>query len=405
MSISAGYAYSHPESPFLQPTRLPGIHSAMQLRQTIEAMQLYMPTAIINLLVDLMRRSNVFLSVTAITAIILISGCVEFQNAFGQGALTVTRKITDEGARDVLVIKEAGSIPKSPLLPDKPVIFSFIVENADKAQKIGNLYVDLFNAPLFKAQDKSPCNSASTARLCQPQDCKESKKCSLLSGEERVINFDLLSPTESEIARIKTDTELSYRVLYSFTGRLLYSIPVVNQEEIKTKQRQGQAVALSEQVFRSSGPVQIDVQLFGTPYLLSGFSGTFIFNIRNVGNGNIANSVIPKNKFFIDFPADILDSGTALVAPGEVEFKMVTNAFVPGSKFQCEPKPPVMRCSNSEPIELFRGETKNTLRFTVSKVANIKEPFRTFVINSWVDYDYELRRSLPVTIRPFEGSK
>ncbi|MBS3053767.1 MAG: hypothetical protein J4469_04670, partial [Candidatus Aenigmarchaeota archaeon] len=70
-----------------------------------------------------------------------------------------------------------------------------------------------------------------------------------------------------------------------------------------------------------SGPVQIDVQLFGTPYLLSGFSGTFIFNVKNKGKGNIVNSQIEARKLVIEFPRELFAGNSKLVVDGK-EFQI-----------------------------------------------------------------------------------
>ena len=437
----------------------------------------------------------------SIIAILLVSGCVQLSGIFGGDVLSISKKISEEGLKDVVVIKDATSIPRSPALPDQPVLFTFILENVDKAESARSVYVELFNAPLFKAYDqnlgpKSPlCNQGST---CQPDICGKSRPCEIFPGEQRSINFQLLAPTESEIARIKTDTELSYKATYKFKGNLLYTIPVVNQKEIEISQRQGRSIGLTEQVTHGSGPVQIDVQLFGTPYLLSGFSGTFIFNVKNKGKGNIVNSQIEARKLVIEFPRELFGASSKLTVDGRdfwvrgtdtplrdlatadvvrgnlitgnlmenidgitewylckstgeagiyyycnepknpvqpcLGSDMIVSSFpsqgtceqsrsqqtevinpfavdlpvlsqsapTEGPRFQCTVEASKVKCTNTKPIQLFRDETRTTLRFQISRIVDISEPFKTYLINAYVDYDYELRSSFPITIRPFE---
>lgn len=491
----------------------------------------------------------------SIIAVVLVSACVQLGDVFGKDVLTINRKVSEEGFKDVLLIKDAKSIPKSPVLPDQPVLFSFIIENVDKTETAKAVVADLFNAPLFKSysqqyrnlRDKAPlCNSGTSP--CVPDICSRSSRCEVLPGEQRSMDIDLFSPSESEIARIKTDTELSYKVSYDFKGTLLYTVPVVNQDEIRTRQRQGQSISLTEQLTHSSGPVQVDVQLFGTPYLLSGFSGTFIFNVKNKGHGNIANSQIPRGGLKIEFPLDLFAEGAILTTPGDVKYtpggalveggisralgslqnivtgnavifsagtwvicksdeigyycdpagcgsdmfveggladagdcgnrvsglpppsfgqytqpggstsenwvlcqsseigyycnpdscgsdRLIQSGFssagdcgvragssggglIPyspqtsqqGPLFICEPSEEtmtgpqrlVLRCVNYRSIDLFRDETRTTLRFSIDKVAAVSEPFRTYLIRAFVNYKYELRDSFPITIRPFE---
>jgi hypothetical protein len=151
-------------------------------------------------------------------------------------------------------------------------------------------------------------------------------------------------------------------------------------EEIKIKQQAGESMNLEIPKFLGSGPVQIDVELMGAPYILAGYSGTFLFTVKKVGdpaNGMLKGSKISKGSLEIIFPSDL----------GTVE---------PGSKFTCDSNV----CTNSEDIELYKGESPS-LYFKVKEVPDINVPYKSFEITAKVNYIYELRDSIKVTIEPY----
>jgi len=312
----------------------------------------------------------IFVSLSLIL-VILLSGCTE-------DVIHIEETVTEEGFRDVLVIKDITTIPSSPLIPDVDVILSFIVENEDEEKEAINVKVELFDATGFKNEGGEVCNSA--VKPCQPNQCSEDNLCKFLPGEQKLISFVLKAPTEDEIATLETDIELRFRVEYAFDGSLLYRTMVIDMEELKARQRAGETVSLEIPKFLGSGPVQIDVELMGAPYIISGYSGTFLFRVKKVSSiGILKNSIIPEGNLRIEFPTDL----------GEVEA---------GSKFTCDSKDV---CTNSEEIALYKGESPN-LYFKVSHIELVSDvPYQSFEIKAEVDYIYELRDSIKVKVKPY----
>ncbi len=327
------------------------------------------------------------LALLFLVMIVIISGCTYLDEFFGQDVIQVEETTLEEGVRDVLVINDVTTIPKSPILPGQAVILSFIMENKDAREAAENVVAELFDAPLFRGRTEALCNSASNA--CQAGRCFDTESaCTLLPGEQNMISFDLVAPSEDDLANLETEIELNFRVSYKFRASLLYNSFIVSMEEVKARQRAGEAVNIEVMKTPGSGPVQIDVELLGAPYILEDYSGTFLFTVKKVSTrGVIKNSKIGVDQMVIEFPSDIISSGGTIDG---------------GDKFACPLMGDVYRCTNGQEIELYSGES-TTYRIQVTK-ANLGGsgiPYKSFSIHAYVDYDYEMRDSLKVKVKPY----
>ena len=268
---------------------------------------------------------------------------------------------------------------------------------------------------------------------CYPSDCGTLGPCVILPGEEKLITFDLLTPTKDEIVNIKTQEKVDFRVSYNFDGSLLYTVPVVNMDEIINRQRQGERTQVQISKAHGSGPMQIDVELFGAPYILSGYSATFLFNIKNRGSWVLTDkNEIYADDFVIEFPSELING--KLIAPGDDEYSFLGNApinlpyFLPTSgmattqpqdtqkitqpvqqkMFNCEyiPSSYVVKCTNTQPIPVYKDETRTSLRFEIPRtidfnLMNYNQPFKSYEIRAYLRYRYEMRESVDIVINPF----
>jgi hypothetical protein len=329
-----------------------------------------------------------YLFVPLMLVIIVTSGCTYLEDFFGQDVIQVEETTLEEGVSNILVISDVTTIPKSPLLPGRDVILSFIIENKDEREKAENVVAELFDAPMFRDSTDGItgelCNE--NTKPCKADRCGIDDPCEeILPSEQKMISFDLVAPDESDIANLAAEIDLHFRVSYTFTSSLLYNSFIVSMDEIKARQRAGEAVNLEVTKTPGSGPVQIDVELLGAPYILSDFSGTFLFTIKKVSSlGVLKNSKIPVGKWKIEFPADI---GT-----------------IKSTKFKCEEDGAVVVCTNNEVIELYSGESP-TYRLELTDVPDIDNlgiPYKSFNIRSEVEYEYEVRDSLKVKVKPYD---
>lgn len=438
---------------------------------------------------------------------VFAAGCVQQLPTFGLDAISIVRDTSVEGERNVLVITDKLTIPKSPVLTDQSVQFSFLLENKDVAKPAKQVEIDLFDAPLMKNPDGRLCTVSGT-KNCVPRGCSPGQRCfltDLLPGEQRQVLFDMFSPTQGQIGGIKTDLKMNLLVRYNFEGSTSFTVPVVNVNEILARQRAGDKIKVDVVKSIGSGPIQVDPELFGSAYILSGQSGTFLFVVKNQGKGNLPESKVPSRKLCLYFPTEFFGSSTYLTSPDGIgycadgsikpkdgacplpgsvpgfgaaiiakiapglltEKPLITGYATDGTD---EPPPPEQPaspakpecsceydigsdssyctsvcgskagqacktvdecresqklfncvhisqapegldcldrtlkdkivCYNERPIELFRDESRTSMRFSIHKIKELSEPFRSMTLLANIKYPYELRDSFEVTVIP-----
>src|SRR3989344_339641 len=180
----------------------------------------------------------------AVLLLVFSAGCTGLSGVFGGDILNIKQNLIQEGQKDIVVIKDVSTIPKSPMLPEQSFVLTMLLENIDKTQDARNVVVDLFNAPTVKKDNEpnkgSVCNAGSGS-ICLPDKCS-SEGCLMLPGEQIPINFYLKTPTENEIVGIETKPSLDFRVTYDFESSSLYVMPSVNLDEIIKNQRSNDKV-------------------------------------------------------------------------------------------------------------------------------------------------------------------
>ncbi|MBI2172857.1 MAG: hypothetical protein HYT73_01445 [Candidatus Aenigmarchaeota archaeon] len=342
-------------------------------------------------------------SYIAVLLLVFAAGCTGLSGVFGGDILNIKQNLIQEGQKDIVVIKDVSTIPKSPMLPEQSFVLTMLLENIDKTEDARNVVVDLFNAPTVKKDDEpnkgNVCNAGSGS-VCIPDKCS-SEGCLMLPGEQIPINFYLKTPTEDEIVGIETKPSLDYRVTYDFESSSLYVMPSVNLDEIIKNQRSNDKVNVQVTKSYGTGPVRIDMELFGTPYILSGQSATFIFKITNTGRGNVIGSQIDAGNFEVSIPKSLIGSGSLeLPGGGAIEPGRYTQTT---ERFSCTDDTTYVTCTNTDAIQLYKDQTRGSLRFEVKGVADINQPFISYDIRASVKYRYELRGTQEITVKPFES--
>ncbi len=346
----------------------------------------------------------------AVLLLVFTAGCTGLSGVFGGDILNIKQNLIQEGQKDIIVIKDVSTIPKSPMLPEQSFVLTMLLENVDKTEDATNVVVDLFNAPTVKSDKEesrgSVCNAGSGS-VCLPDKCKSSEngKCivetTMLPGEQIPVNFYLKTPTEDEIVGIETKPALDYRVTYDFESSSLYIMPSVNLDEIIKNQRSNDKVNVQVTKSYGTGPVRIDMDLFGTPYILSGQSATFIFKITNTGVGNVIGSQIDAGNFEVSIPKSLIGSGSLMLPGGGVfESGQYTQTT---ERFSCSGDETYVTCTNADAIQMYKDQTRGSLRFEVQGVADINQPFVSYDIRASVKYRYELRGTQEITVKPFES--
>ncbi len=349
-------------------------------------------------------------------AVLLISGCTAIGGPggiFGADVINVKTRTVEEPGRDPIVIRDIMTIPTSPVLPDQEVYFSFIIENVNKVHTVTNVRADLFNAPGFKNAAGHLCNSGVNVCLPDvPPDCTNIRPCDLLPGEQRQIQYTLKAPSKVQIANIKTQTRLDFKVLYDFDSEMNFVIPAVNKEEVIRRQREGEKLDITFEKSFSAGPVRLDVQPLGVNYILDDLPTIMLFSVANVGSGNLMKSEIPVFNPAVPITGSSRSSqqGVQLtfspeLAVDQVPGDLITRMF--GSPATSTDG--IVYTNKNEKILMYRDKSQVSLRFPVKLrdftiLRNNQIPFRSYEIKTKILYTYELRNYVDIIVNPFENT-
>jgi len=374
-----------------------------------------------------MKKNNYFFSLLVLS-VVFVSGCIDLGGIFGSNVINVQQTTIPNSERDPLIIKSATTLPTGLVLPDQDVKLITILQNKDNLKIAHNVFVDLFNPSIFKCI--YPDGSFAGGRPCVTEDIKFSRANwnNLLPGEESQVIFNLKSPSENEIAGIKQTTTLDYKASYDFESSLSYVVPVVDVQEIISRQQANEKTTVQISKSHSTGPVQIDAELQGAQYILDGQKAVMLFKIKNVGSGTLKDSVIEntiglEERGASEFWGDIVKKVIGfLAAAGSQESttneQRIIKGFIikfpddfqlvnwPGKDtkdplFACDTTTKV--CTNVKPIPIFKDESRVSMRFEVLSSLPDGTPFRSYSIVAVTGYTYELRNSISITVNPFQN--
>ncbi len=313
--------------------------------------------------------------------IVLIAGCTNVPG-FGGDVVKINQEVKEEGDRDIVIIKDVKTIPTSPVLPDQDVQLSFIIENVDAIKEVKINSINLFDAPLFKDKNGNQCNLNDACKPVNSDNTPFDFNSVLLPKEQRLVRFDLKSPASDEIGNLKTKVKLNFKISYSADTTLVFQVPLVNLNEIKSKQLSGETLSLNVKKTYGPGPLQPDVELFGSPYILAGQPATLIFSVVNKGKGKIATE--DNNK----------------IKQGSLKIKL--DQFITPTAQQSALSCSSSECSNQRFLELYKDKTL-PLRLETKSSQLTNEPFKTLKIDAVVSYSYEFRDSIEIETSPYGG--
>jgi len=307
-----------------------------------------------------------FISVLFIISIIIFtSGCIEGLN-FGE---IKPKENVEKATADILVIQDIHTIPSSPIPAGSgPQEFEllFTIKNLDEQKTVKNIRVELFDYSVFKSENY------------EPDQCSRSSSCLLLPLGQKVITFSLKTPTASEIGHVKVTPKVSFKVNYDFDGTTTYDVVVINMEEIKKLQTAGKTPDLISNKIIGSGPIKVDAELMGDDKLiLAGKTGRIKFVVKNEGSGDLVGNNVEVGGLKITFPSGM--------TPEECP-----------EGFNC-----VSESTNTNKIQIYQKES-SPLIFKIENIGDVPPIYKTFNVRTDVEYTYELRGSLDITVEPIE---
>jgi len=370
------------------------------------------------------QKALIIIVVISLLAVTTVSGCIgtdffdslfgKVGDIFGIDVIKPSREVQSVGTANPLAIDRVWTMPENRVLPEATLSLFMELSNKDNdpTKEITNVYVDIFDAGVFKDRSASDyCNNHALPKSfdqCGPDQCAPSSQCVLRTGATKQITFEVKAPTKDEIANVITKAKLNYRVNYDYNGATNFEVLAVGYDEIIKRQKDGKTLTTNLIDSKSSGPIKIDVEL-GAPYIITTQTGSttapssvkskayIIFKLRNAGAGALKDSVIEANKFKIHIPAGLPNS--PIVVPTERDRAGNTIPI-----FSCTIGTADVVCENIKRIEFFKTESEPFLfEITDVKELPVDVPHKTFLITSEVEYTYELRGISEVEINPIIG--
>jgi hypothetical protein len=327
-------------------------------------------------------RGKIVLPIVLLISVAIVAGCVGQGTisipGFGSDVVTPSRTTTSTGVTEPIAIENVRTLPEATVMPSQPVrlLMNIASKDTDPTKAIANVYIDLFDAHVFKSANDVLCNSQT--KPCQPNMCSSSSVCTLYPSEIKPIEFSLKAPTVEEIANVITRATLNWLVRYDYATSTNYDVLVVSMEEILRLQQEGQTLAISVQDTRGPGPIKIGLSAEPT-FVFPGQDIYITLKLEDMGSGFPLGRNITAGKLRLEFPPSL----------GQVSAN-------PNDYFTCDGQG---ICTNSKNIEFFRKET-TPLLFIVRTSELADAPHRAFTINAFMSYTYELRGSTSLEIRP-----
>ncbi len=319
----------------------------------------------------------------AIIALIAVSGCIFNPNDFTTDVVKVSRN-ENTGVKDVLAIEKIETIPRSSIYPDMDILLFFNIVNLDDTETVNNMFVELFDPFIFKdKQYNTYCSDSKN--ICRSDECYPTAPCTILPLGVQPIRFELKSPSNDEIAGIKTAGELQFRVFYDFNSSYNYQVLVVHMDEILKMQVANKKIDKTLASSRSGGPVQIYAEMRGRDFMVEDSDAAIIFTIKDTGStGSLKNSAIANGSFVVIFPINVVVNASNL---GD-NLKSTINCFAKGNEIWC---------NNTKEIKLYDGES-SPLIFNIKSVKGSGGSMATYLIKARVAYTYEIRDKAEITV-------
>ncbi len=395
---------------------------------------------------------------------VIISGCVDLASVFGGNVVKISTETKEEGFRDILVIKDIKTIPTSPVLPAQQVLLAFVIENRDNEKVARDVRAEVFDPsafriighdqckknPIDKKDTKDYCvilpgeQKPITVKLLAPTTTQIAGLNTKLRASFRVeyvyagstLQDVLVVKMDEILARMRQGEPISLKKTDTHgSGPVQIGIGIKGAEYILPGQDATFEFIIKSKGDKAQGGVQesrIGPRGFSITFPRSMFgTGTKIMppgdeNGIRVAAGNDLNCNCINSQRCSDNDKEyelvagykeksgpVTDTNPCITNEernkgncpnGIVEKDRNGNVCMSDENrekrqmlFYCAPEGV---CWNVKSIELFKGES-TPLLFVISGIKDIQEPYRTFTIRSNIEYTYELRNSIDITVNPF----
>lgn len=309
------------------------------------------------------KNTKIFLSVTLL-AIMLVSGCTipgtDIDIPWFGGQQTV--EYTD----DVIIIKALEVTPGKEVKPGQALTLYADVQNLEEPRLGGEgieVTVELYDycTTLFSSVSvKCPGGSGSGTKCenveMQPQE---------ISSIEWI-----LTPKGPKDIKLKTPCTLKVKVTYSYKTKVVTQITFIDENELNSRVRRGEPWKITGSSVIGYGPVKPYLVVESQQPISENVWGYTSLTIKNVGYGYVRDSEIKNN---VEIEHENLDMELAKEGGGECKFE-------------------------TTPIKLVNKQSSQLL--CKIKSSGDIEIEQTYDMKADIEYDYEFRKSISITVSP-----
>lgn len=211
--------------------------------------------------------------ISILVLVLLISGCVDLSNIFGQD------KDVKEASEDVVTVENVNVLPVPPITAGDQFSVSFQVTNMEEDQNVDATY-ELLDAGL--------CKDPVTG------DKQGDFGGSLVPGQVEFVEWTFDTPESNDIAYLKTICPVRFKVRYRFNAQSEMEVNVISEQRYKQLQQSGTFETFTPTLTMDRGPIKIDIELGATMPLRSGAILPIYLTVYDKGDG-ILDQVPPLN--------------------------------------------------------------------------------------------------------------
>ncbi len=213
-------------------------------------------------------------------------------------------------------------------------------------------------------------------------------------GQQEVVKINFNAPRSEEIVGMSATCPIRYKVKYDFSAKSEMSFDVISEERLAQIEAEKGERPVSERMLNiGPGPIRISVEPKTSLPVVTGRKMQIEVYAKNVGNGNMPDGEIPKEKLELRIPNDIkvdteLEGGEATLCNGKFTY--------------VDEQGKHRTYKNAEEIQFVKGQTNAITCYLKAPDATVVSTERQYTIGAVIqDYKYEyFGQDINVVIKP-----
>lgn len=190
-----------------------------------------------------------------------------------------------EAPTDVLEIQRKKVVPNPPIRSEDTFRYSFLLKNVYNEEDAKNVSVNLY--------DSGKCDM-------NDEGSKNIDIGTIYGGSTKEIDWEFTAPTNDELGNMAGSCGIKYSLSYDFNASTRADFTAVGQDALDRASRSGESIQTSTSVYKSQGPIKIDVNFQREQPFLNGTVVPVEIIIRNKGDGTPPSLANDDIEMFLD---------------------------------------------------------------------------------------------------------